>query len=107
MSTKEDFSKVGEMTPTKHTTVDNIFGKLVPLLICIAGIMLIFVILQLGQTSNSVAETAAYTRVSNCIVAKSANPDFTQDEIERCYVQVEKNTGISLERFDFQIHNED
>jgi hypothetical protein len=85
---------------------EGIFMKVAPWLIAVAAVVLIFTLFQVSKTGQSAQETSAYTRVSNCIVAKSANPEFTQDEIERCYVQVEKDTGVSLIRFDEQINNE-
>lgn len=85
---------------------ETIFLKVAPLLIFIAAALLVFLIFQLGKTSKAVTETSAYTRVSNCILGKSANPPFTQEEIEKCYIQVEKDTGVQLERFDRQLRNE-
>jgi len=79
---------------------------LTPWLIVIASVLFVVLMFQVVRTNLAVKETSAYTRVSNCIVAKSASMKFTQDEIERCYIQVEKDTHVHLERFDFQIHNE-
>lgn len=90
----------------EQSRLEKTFVNLAPWLIGIASVLLIILIYQISKTGSKVAETEAYTRVTNCIVAKSANPEFTQDEIERCYIQVEKNTGESLERFDFQTKGE-
>lgn len=82
----------------KH--VENIFIKLAPWLIACAAVLLIFTIGQLSKTSNAVEETSAYTRTSNCILGKSAKLPVLQEDIEECYEQVERDSGISLERFD-------
>jgi len=81
---------------------EKVFLKIAPIVIGVASLLIIVLMLQLNKTNKKVAETSAYTRVTNCIVSASAVPSFTQEEIERCYVQVEKNTHISLERFDEQ-----
>lgn len=80
------------------------FVRLVPFLLVAAAIMLLVTMTQVSKTKYAVKETAAYTRVTNCIVAKTATR--TQDDIERCYIQVEKDSGIALERFDEQRNNE-
>lgn len=81
--------------------IENVFIKAAPWLIGLAAILLVLLIGTVNKTTDAVKETSAYTRVSNCILGKSGTP-FTQEDIELCYVQVEKNTGIQLERFDTQ-----
>lgn len=88
------------------SSFEKVFVRLAPILIFVAAILLVITMSQLGKTKYAVKETAAYTRVSNCIVAKVANPPTTQVDVEQCYVQVEKDSDIPLERFDSQVHNE-
>lgn len=68
----------------------------------LAAILIVFFSIVLTSASQKVAETAAYTRASNCISARLASDQISQKEIEDCYAQVEKDTDISLERFDKQ-----
>lgn len=82
--------------------IRRFFLSIMPYMIVLLAIGIVFLTTRLAATTQEVKETSAYTRVSNCIVAKSANQELTQDGIERCYIQVEKNTGVSLERFDEQ-----
>ena len=86
--------------------LESIFVKLAPILLFVAAIMLMVLIFQVNKTKYAVKETAAYTRVSNCVIAKVANPPTTQEDVEKCYTQVEKDSHIPLERFDFQTNNE-
>lgn len=85
---------------------ERIFVNLAPILIAVAAVLLVVLMYQLDRTKYAVQETAAYTRVSNCMVAKVMTPPTTQEDVEKCYVQVEKDSNISLERFDYQINNE-
>jgi hypothetical protein len=86
--------------------IQRFFNTVMPYMIVLLALGIIYLTTRLAATTQEVKETAAYTRVSNCIVAKVANPPTTQDDIERCYVQVEKNTGKSLERIDEQVNGE-
>jgi len=86
---------------------EKVFLALAPVLLVLAGVLLIVSLLKLDRTQYTVKETAAYTRVSNCIVAKVSNPDTTVIDVEQCYTQVEKDSGVPLERFDKQTHNEE
>lgn len=92
--------------PAERSWFEKLFVGVAPYLIVIAGLLLLGVMLQLGKTNERVAETEAYTRVTNCIVAKSGTTTRNFEDVEECYVQVEKNTGRSLERFDEQTNNE-
>lgn len=94
---KRDSSQ--DSTPTY---VDRFFAKVGPWIILLAAGLLVFLILQIDKTNAKVSETEAYTRATNCIVARGAQPGFTQAEVEQCYVEVEKKTGLSLQRFDEQ-----
>lgn len=91
----------------KTSRVEKVFVRLAPILIAVAAVLMVVTIMQIDETKYQVKETAAYTRVSNCVVAKVANPPTTQDDVEKCYQQVEKDSQINLERFDFQVNNED
>lgn len=84
---------------------DKLLSKGALAVIVIALVMLVFLMIGLNKTSKSVQETSAYTRASNCIVAKLAHAPVTQEGIELCYIQVERSTDIPLERFDMQTIN--
>lgn len=86
--------------------IERMLSKIALPIIGVALVLLVIMLVRLNQTSRSVEETSAYTRVSNCIVAKVAEPPTVQDEVEQCYVQVEKDTGVTLQRFDEQTGNE-
>lgn len=79
---------------------ENIFIKLAPVVMIVAAVILVALFVEQSRTTQVIDETGAYIRVSNCIDAKVASPPTTQEEVEKCYVQVEKQTGISLQRFD-------
>jgi len=93
------------MTDRVPSRFEKMFVTLAPVLLGVAGVLLIITLFQLDETKYAVKETAAYTRVSNCIVSKGSN-DRTSEDVEKCYVQVEKDSGIPLERFDQQVNNE-
>lgn len=84
------------------TRVEKIFIKIAPWLIALAAILLFITLAQLGKTSRAVEVTSAYTRVSNCILGKSAYLPLKERDIEKCYTQVEMTTDIELQRFDNQ-----
>lgn len=90
------------MTPENKIQKDNLIGILGLVVLAIAAIMTMYLIISINKTNYKVRETAAYTRATNCIAARLASDSISQKEIEDCYVQVEKNTDISLERFDRQ-----
>lgn len=85
-----------------ESNMQRYFLAVAMLIIGIAAALLFMTFTELGKTTDEVRRTSAYTRVTNCILGKSANPPMTQTEIEKCYAQVEKNTKIELERFDYQ-----
>lgn len=94
------------MEPTRPTRADNFFGRFALFILAIAAIMIAYLVIGINKTNYKVRETAAYTRASNCIVARLASDSIKQKEIEDCYVQVEKGSGISLERFDKQTNSD-
>ena len=77
-----------------------------PYMVGIAFIIVIIASFELNRASERVRETEAYTRVSNCIVAKVASPPTDQEAVELCYAQVEKSTGLDLERFGYQVEGQ-
>lgn len=81
--------------------IETFFSKTALWFIMAAGLLLLILIFKIGKTATDVQVTSAYTRVSNCILAKNAI-GRTQAEIEDCYKQVEQDTGITLKRFDKQ-----
>jgi len=83
-------------------TFESVLAKIGLYVLFVAAILVAVLFVKVGQTNKKVAETSAYTRVTDCIVGKVANPPTSQADVEKCYVQVEKATGISLERFDKQ-----
>lgn len=85
---------------------EKLFVTLAPVLLVVAAILLIITMFQLDETKYTVKETAAYTRVSNCIVAKNSGAVRAPDSVEKCYIQVEKDSDLKLERFDEQLNNE-
>jgi len=87
--------------------VQRFFLLVMPYMIVLLALGVIYLTTRLAATTEEVKETSAYTRVTNCIVSKVANPPTSQDDIELCYVQVEKNTDQSLERFDEQVKGDD
>lgn len=62
-----------------------------------AGILIV-VALILG-TQNTSSENNAYLRVVNCIVSHNAK-ERQQVDIEECYVTVENELNIKLQRYD-------
>jgi len=97
---KDEVNQLTQASKPIPTRVDMFFRKAGPWIILVAAILLVFLIFQLGKTSEKVAETEAYTRVTNCIVSKVSSPPLAAQDVELCYVQVEKETGVSLQRFD-------
>lgn len=83
-------------------TLARLLAILAPYIVGIAAAIMIIALVQFNQTQYVVKETSAYTRVSNCIVAKVAYTSVKQSDVEKCYQQVEKGSGIKLERFDTQ-----
>jgi hypothetical protein len=86
----------------KHSGISKFFLNIAPWLIGIAGIMIVIGLYQENVTQYKVVETSAYTRVTNCIVAKNGYQQIKQLDVEKCYQQVEKESHIKLERFDTQ-----
>lgn len=84
-------------------TIPLVLAALAPYIIGIATALIIVAVIEMNQTQYTVKETAAYTRVSNCIVAKSGSKTSTPLGVETCYKQVEKDSHIPLERFDNEI----
>lgn len=78
-------------------TVNKIFPTIALPIIAVAGVLLI--VLMLADTRGKNNENNAYIRVINCIVSYNAS-DRTQEQIENCYVTVEHDLNIKLQRYD-------
>lgn len=77
--------------------LDKILPKIALPVIAIAGIMLVFTMISVTQNTNN--ENNAYIRVINCIVTHNAS-ERTQQDIENCYLTVERDLNIKLQRYD-------
>lgn len=84
-----------------HTRLSIVLLKIAPALIAIAAVLTILGLFEQNQTVYSVKQTNAYTRVSNCILGKSAYTPVKQSDVEKCYQTVEKDAHIKLKRFDY------
>ncbi len=63
----------------------------------VAAFIIVFVSVSNVQKINN--ESNAYIRVINCIVSYTATTR-KQSDIERCYVSVEKQMNVKLQRYD-------
>ena len=81
--------------------MENILDKIIPKIalpiIVIAALLLVFWSVNEGRRTSE--ENNAYIRVINCIVSHNASVR-TQENIEGCYVNVEKDLDIHLKRYD-------
>lgn len=77
--------------------VDKVIGKVALPIIAVAGFLLIIAVVFSSQGTNN--ENNAYIRVINCILSKNA-ATRQQEDIESCYQTVEKESHISLQRYD-------
>lgn len=78
-------------------TADKIIPKIALPLIIFAGMLLIIgIIIDAKGTSE---QNNAYIRVINCIVSHNA-ASRTQNDIESCYVAVERDLNTKLQRYD-------
>lgn len=84
---------------------EKIIQKLALPLIVIAAvfIMLAFVFM----TKSKVDENNGYVRVINCIIVLHSEHDTqpVANDIENCYVQVEQQMHIKLQRYDTNVYN--
>lgn len=82
---------------TKAHPVEKLVQKIALPVIAAAAILLIFGMVVSSQ--NTANENNAYIRVINCIVSQNISTR-TQDQIEQCYVTVERDLDIRLQRYD-------
>lgn len=80
-----------------NAAIDKIMSKIAIPIIVFAGLLLVFMILARAQGTND--QNNAYIRVINCIVSHNVN-GRTREDIENCYIQVEKDLNTSLQRYD-------
>lgn len=78
-------------------TLDKIIPKIAIPIIVVAALLMVFVVVDGGRKTSE--EDNAYIRVINCIVSYNAS-DRTQADIEKCYLTVEGDLGIHLQRYD-------
>lgn len=78
-------------------TSDRIIGKLALPIIAIAAVLLILAFV--ASTKSATNENNAYIRVINCIISIPAK-NRTQGDIENCYISVEKDSRVKLQRYD-------
>lgn len=76
---------------------DRVMSKVALPIIVLAAILLVTVLILSTKTQTS--QNNGYIRVINCIISIPAT-ERTQGDIESCYVQVEKQVGIKLQRYD-------
>lgn len=76
---------------------DRVISKIAMPVIIAAGILLIaWIVLDAKGTTT---ETNGYIRVINCVISVPAGTR-TQGDIETCYIKVEKELNIKLQRYD-------
>lgn len=73
-----------------------IISRLAPYVILSAGVLLIFLVLFEGRTTNR--QNNGYVRVINCIISVPATVR-TQEDIDHCYEVVETDLHIKLQRY--------
>lgn len=78
-------------------TADKIIPKIALPVIFFAG-MLMFAAIMVDTRGTS-EQNNAYIRVINCIVSHNASRR-TQEDIESCYVAVERDLDTKLQRYD-------
>ncbi len=80
-----------------NKAIDKIIPKIALPVIAIAAVLLIVIMLQSSKDTGE--QNNAYIRVINCIVSYNASTR-TQEDIERCYVTVERDLNVKLQRYD-------
>lgn len=79
------------------TTSDKVIGKLaLPVIALACGLLVLVFVLTI---KSSTKENNAYIRVINCVISIPARTR-TQEDIEQCYVVVEKDLDVKLQRYD-------
>ena len=77
--------------------IDRVMPKIAIPIIAVAGLLII--VLMIDSTRGTNQENNAYIRVINCIVSHNASTR-TQDDIENCYIEVERDLNTRLQRYD-------
>lgn len=77
--------------------LNKIIPKIAIPIMVLAALLIVFVVVDGGRRTSE--ENNAYIRVINCIVSYNAS-GRTQADIERCYLTVERDLNIHLQRYD-------
>lgn len=80
-----------------ENTLNKIIPKIAIPVMIVAALLIVFVVVDGGRKTSE--ENNAYIRVINCIVSHNAS-DRTQADIEGCYLTVERDLDIHLQRYD-------
>lgn len=80
-----------------NRALDKVMPQIALPVIAAAGILLIVLMIASAKGTNE--QNNAYIRVINCIVSHNASTR-TQDDIEACYVTVERDLNVRLQRYD-------
>ena len=78
-------------------TLNKIIPKIAIPVMIVAALLIVFVVVDGSRKTSE--ENNAYIRVINCIVSHNAS-GRTQTDIERCYLTVEGDLDIRLQRYD-------
>lgn len=77
--------------------IDKVIPKIAMPIIILAAILLVFTIVSSSKETSE--ENNAYIRVINCIVSYPPS-GREQNDIEQCYLTVERDLGTKLQRYD-------
>lgn len=80
-----------------ENTLNKIIPKIAIPVMVVAALLIVFVVVDGSRKTSE--ENNAYIRVINCIVSYNAS-DRTQADIEKCYLTVEHDLDIHLQRYD-------
>ena len=80
-----------------NKALDKVMPKIALPIIVAAGVLIL--VLMLASSKGTGEQNNAYIRVINCIVSHNAS-ERTQQDIENCYVTVERDLNIRLQRYD-------
>lgn len=78
-------------------TTEKVISKIAIPVIIAAGMLLITALVLTSQGTTN--QNNAYIRVINCIVSYNAN-ERKQSDIDNCYKTLERDLGITLQRYD-------
>lgn len=80
-----------------NKVLDKVMPKIALPIIAVAGVLLVTTLLLSSKGTSE--QNNAYIRVINCIVSYNAS-ERTQVDIENCYLTVEHDLNVKLERYD-------